>query len=86
MTDLRETLVEKSKAVEGEFPNGIAGPDDRGALYIAVQSQPGIVKLVFPKPVDWVGFPPDQAADLCNLIMRHAKAAGLTEPITLIIP
>lgn len=58
----------------GEFPRGQLGPNDQGALRIAVTTWEGVVRIDFGTPVAWFGLPPDQAIEFAKNIMKHAGA------------
>jgi len=62
--------------VFGEFPNGKLNTEDEGALACAVGRENGVVKLLFPKPVAWIGFTPEQAIDLAQDLIKHARQCG----------
>lgn len=76
---LRETRLRD----EGEFPDGRLNKDDAGALALAVGVETGKVVIRFAKPVEWIGFTPQQAMDLANLLMQNARKAGSKEPLTI---
>lgn len=67
----------------GEYPNGRLNPADEGALAMAVGHEKGVVKLLFPKPVSWVGFTPEQAIDLAQDLIKHARQCGFAGVYTL---
>lgn len=76
-------MHEAMKGIFGEYPDGKLSPDDEGGLAMAVGHVSGRVKLQFPKPVAWIALSPDDAIALAQLLIDHAKAAGLREPVTL---
>jgi len=73
---LQQKFHEAMKDTLGEYPNGKLNQKDEGALPMAITVEDGVVKLVFPKPVAWVGFTPEQAAQLGNDLIKHARRAG----------
>lgn len=72
---LRQTL--------GEYPQGRLNPNDAGALPMVVREEGGKVIIEFPKPVAWIGFTGDDAMQLAQTLMKHARSVGLTKPFTL---
>lgn len=67
----------------GEFPDGKLNTNDAGAIAMSVGVEAGRVILRFPKPVAWVGMTGDEAMGLAQLLIKHARAAGLTAPMIL---
>lgn len=80
---LKKLLLETRVRDEGEFPNGRLNSDDAGALALAIAVEDGKVCMHFAKSVEWIGFTPQQAMDLANLLMQNARKAGSKEPLTL---
>lgn len=76
-------LSEAMQKLLGEYPNGRLNTEDAGALAVAITHENGAVKLQFPKPVAWIGFTPQQAIDIAQTLIAHARKAGATEPLTL---
>lgn len=37
----------------------------------------------FPKPVAWMGMTGDEAMELAQLLLKHAKHAGITSPLII---
>jgi len=74
--EIEAKLHEKMKELLGEFPDGKLNPQDEGAISMAVTTEKGVVKLVFPKPVAWVGMTPQQAAQLGQDLIKQAARAG----------
>lgn len=81
--DTRKAMSEAMRQMFGEFPNGKLNAADEGALAIAVGHEKGVVKLLFPKPVAWVGFTPEQAVDLAQDLLKHARQCGFAGVYTL---
>jgi hypothetical protein len=80
--EMQKAMSEAMKQVFGEYPDGKLNAQDEGGIAIAVATENGRVILRFPKPVAWIGFTADEAAELAMLIMRHARKVGLTKPVT----
>lgn len=76
-------LKKLNTEIEGEFPDGKLNESDEGATTVGICLESGIVKIVFGKPIAWVGFSPDQAIELAMRLIKHAKKAGLTKPVTI---
>ena len=75
-------LSEMMKKLLGEYPMGKMNADDEGALAFQVGVADGNVVIQFPKPVKWLGFPPQQAVNLAQLLIKHAKACS-KDPIVI---
>lgn len=73
---LRKEMSDAMKKLMGEYPNGKLGPDDQGAVAVGFSSEPGIVKMHFPKPCLWIGFTPDEAIAMAESLIQHARAAN----------
>lgn len=58
---------------QGTYSDGKANEEDEGDLKLMVSSQDGMIRIDFGKPVQWLGFPPDQAAAFAELILKHAR-------------
>lgn len=59
----------------GKFPEGKLAEHDEGEIKIAVSHHKGKVVIDFGGPVAFIGFTPDQAVDIADLITKHAKLA-----------
>ncbi len=60
----------------GTFPQGVLNDDDQGAIKIGItfDKKDGLVHLDFGKPVAWAAFPPEMAAQLARMLLKHAGA------------
>jgi hypothetical protein len=76
-------MNEAMRKLFGEFPDGKLNPDDAGAVAMAVGVESGRVVLRFPKPVAWVGMTGDEAFELAQLLLNHARNAGVTAPLVI---
>ncbi len=56
-----------------DFPAGTLGDDDEGGLRIGATAAEGKVVLAFGKSIDWIGFRPDQARDIAQLLLDKAS-------------
>lgn len=79
----KKAMSETMQQVFGEFPNGRLNQQDEGAVACAVGHEKGVVKLLFPKPVAWIGFTPEQAIDLAQDLIKHARKCGFAGVYTL---
>lgn len=59
-----------------EWGDGRLGPADDGDLAFAIGSHPEkeLVCIDFGKPVEWVAMPPQQAIELAQSLIKHARA------------
>ena len=77
----RAALVDETRAaqrlLQGEFPDGRLNADDQGSVAVTVGHEKGKVVLVFPHPTTWVGFTPNQAMDIAQTLIKHARQAGI---------
>lgn len=86
----RELLERYKKQVNGEaersYSNGRKGANDDGdlAFVIASDRDEQIVKIDFGKPVAFIGMPPQQAVELAQMLIRHARSIA-TEPIRIVM-
>lgn len=71
------------QALMGEYPNGKLNKDDAGALAYAVGVENSKVVIKFPKPVAWIGMTGDEAFELAQCLLRHARNAGVTAPLII---
>lgn len=67
----------------GEYPAGKLNAADEGALAVGIGHQHGKVVLQFPKSVAWIGFTPEQAVEIAETLVQHARACGCNRPLTL---
>lgn len=80
---VQKALTEEMAKLLGEYPNGRLNQDDSGAIAMAVGVEDGRVVLRFPKPISWVGMTGDQALELAQDLLRHARHAGVTSPLVI---
>lgn len=73
------------RALMGEYPAGRLNDEDAGAIAMAVGVENHRVVLRFPKPVAWVGMTGDEAFELAQSLLRHARNAGVTAPLVITI-
>jgi hypothetical protein len=80
-----QELREAMKKLVGEYPNGRIRTDDLGAVAVAVGHQDGRVTMQFPKNLNWIGFTPEQAMDIAQSLIDHARKCGCAKPLTIAI-
>ncbi len=78
--DTTRALRSEMQKLMGEYPEGRLNDDDAGAVAMAVGVESERVILRFAKPVAWVGFSGDEAMELAQVLIKHARAAGITAP------
>ena len=78
----KKALQDEQRKVEGLYTDGMINKHDEGTLACAIGTENGAVCLRFPKPVTWIGFTPDQAMDIAQQLIKHARKAGLTRIVT----
>lgn len=76
-------LHEAMRKLFGEFPDGKLNPDDSGAVAMSVGVENGRVVVRFPKAVAWIGMSGDEAFELAQVLLRHARNAGVTAPLVI---
>lgn len=76
-------LNDAMRKLFGEFPAGKLNADDAGAVAMAVGVENNRVVLRFPKPIAWVGMTGDEAFELAQCLLRHARNAGVTAPLVI---
>ncbi|MHB1328003.1 MAG: hypothetical protein ACYC2K_07360 [Gemmatimonadales bacterium] len=81
--DIPEWLRKTLAHTEGEFPAGRLNPQDDGAVAVGIGHQSGKVVMQFPKNLNWIGFTPDQAIDIAQSLVEHARQCGSKKPLTL---
>ena len=74
-TFLKDELKRQQKMIDKMFPHGKLNQHDEGALAYAVGTEGGKVCIRFPKPVTWIGMTPDDAMDLAQALINHARKA-----------
>jgi len=76
-------MSEAMKQIFGEYPDGKLNAQDAGAVALTLGVEEGRVVIRFPKPVAWIGFTGDQAMEIAQLLIKHARTAGITAPVVL---
>lgn len=78
-----DPLRDMQRKLQGEYPDGRLNAADEGALAVMIGSEKGKVVIQFPSPTTWIGFTPDQAMDIAQLLITHARKAGVVGVYTL---
>jgi len=60
----------------GKFPEGKLTETDEGEIKIAIGNKNGKVIIDFGSPVTWIGFTPEQAEEIANILKKNADEAG----------
>jgi hypothetical protein len=79
----QRAMSDAMKKLMGEYPDGRMNPDDAGAVAMTVGVEDSRVVMHFPKAVAWIGFTGDEAMELAQTLMKHARRAGLTHPVVI---
>lgn len=66
-------FFEQNLGPTGNFPHGQLTKHDEGEIAFAVGSKDGKVVIDFNSPVHWLGMTPEQAEELGQLLIKHAK-------------
>lgn len=57
----------------GKRPRGSLNDEDEGEFRLMISREHDCIRVDFGKPTAWVAFPREQAIQLANLILKHAK-------------
>ena len=76
-------LSKMMKQLYGEYPNGRLNADDQGAIPVAIGHDLGAVTMQFPRNLNWIGFTPEQAIDIAQGLVEHARQCGCKKPLTI---
>lgn len=71
------------KKMFGEFPDGRLNEHDEGAIPVAIGHQDGRVTMQFPRNLNFIGFTADQAVDIAQTLIEHARKCGSNKPLTV---
>lgn len=78
-----DPLKDLQRKLQGEFPDGRLNKSDEGAVAVMIGHEKGKVVMQFASPAAWVGFTPDQAMEIAQLLITHARKAGIVGVYTL---
>src|SRR5688572_6486095 len=81
---LKRFQQERDGTAQREFPEGrLSGYDDGSLTFkIGADAEKNVVAIEFSKPAHWVAMPPQQAVDLAQQLIRHARSIA-KEPIRI---
>lgn len=81
---IKRFLGQVDGRVERAYSQGRIRPDDDGdlAYAVAADEKHGTVIIDFGKAIAWIGLKPQEAANLCRLIMQKARQVS-KEPLVL---
>lgn len=77
-----DPLRDRMRQIAGEFHDGKLNAEDEGAVALNIGHERGVVKILFPKPVAWIGFTPDEAVKIAETLIKHARKAT-TKPLVV---
>lgn len=74
----RQRSLTDGLGATGRYPQGRLCQDDEGEIRVAVAADLAARKVVidFGKPVAWIGFTPDQAREVGELLIQKGKECG----------
>ena len=78
-----DAMKDAQRKLQGEFPNGRMNDADEGALAMMVGHENGMVVMQFASPTAWIGFTPEQAMDIAQMLITHARQAGIVGVYTI---
>lgn len=64
---------------DNQYPDGKMSEDDEGAISVALGIKDGKVMIIYPKPVAWIAYPPEEAIAFGAAII--AKAQEVIKPV-----
>ena len=81
---MKRFQAERDGTAQREFPQGRLSGDDDGSLTFKIGADPekGIVAIEYSKPTAWVAMPPQQAIELAQALIKHARSIA-TSPLTI---
>jgi hypothetical protein len=81
---LKRFDAERAKTAPREYPDGRISGDDEGAVTFKIGSDPnkGVVVIEYSTPTLWVGMQPQQAIELAQVLIKHARAIS-KEPLVV---
>src|SRR5687768_3107867 len=83
---LKRFQEERDGKAQREFPEGRLSGDDDGSLTfkIGADAEKGVVAIEYSKPTVWVAMPPQQAVELAQLLIKHARSIS-KEPLRVVL-
>jgi hypothetical protein len=83
---LQRLIDQRDGKAKPEFPNGKISENDEGAIAFKISPDPEgkVVVLDFGKQVRCVGMRPEEAVQLAQMLIKHARAIA-TEPLRVVL-
>lgn len=90
-SQIRQLIEDTKQAQAGlglgatrRFPNGVVNDIDEGEIKFAIGSDPEreLVMINFGKSIDFLGMKPQEAIEMAQLLIRHARGVAKT-PVTV---
>jgi len=78
-----DPLKDAQRKLQGEYPHGRLNNADEGAMAMMIGHENGKVVMQFASPTAWIGFTPEQAMDIAQTLISHARKAGIVGVYTL---
>lgn len=77
---------ERSGSARREFPEGRLSADDDGSLTfkIGADQDRRVVAIEFSKPTGWIAMNPQQAVELAQSLIKHARSIS-KEPLRVVL-
>lgn len=60
-----------------QFPDGKLNEEDEGVIQTGIGIEKGRVMIVWPKPITWIAYSPDEADEFADTIKEKAAAIRL---------
>lgn len=78
-----DPLIDMQRKLHGEYPDGRLNKEDEGAVAVMIGHENGKVVMKFGAPSSWIGFTPEQAMDIAQMLITHARKAGIVGVFTI---
>ena len=82
LKNVQRSLGQKAGKEKRKYSKGRKSADDDSGIAIAVYTSGNIIKIDFGKPTEWVGFGPQDAVDLAQVLIKHARKIS-KEPLAI---
>jgi hypothetical protein len=66
-----------------QYPNGKLNENDEGELQMMITQENGCVVMHFNKPTAWISMPPEQAIEMAQVLIDHARALNPSLLLTI---
>ncbi len=73
---MRQALQQPLIGATGQHPEGRMTPADEGSIQFAIGVKDGKVIVNFGTPVVWLGMGPEDAVQLAQNLIKHAREAA----------